>query len=262
MGLRVFYEDGTSMSRHNLSVKYQEDINKICEKLTIPGIDIIAIFIYLNNGQLDWLSNCPAAASEYATSGLYRGDILQQRQFRQGNRVIFTDEYKEADHMQSRIAELMTKNDFYRIYCISRFCSDCSLLFATNRKGGQESNPQQFYKETIDEFEDFCCYLTTKTLPMFYENLPTLKNTRFASDERYRELVIKNRNDPPTEKLTTGEIDVLYWAAQGKTSEETGMLLGLTKNSLDTYRKRAIAKLNAANITHAVYIASLYGLIA
>mgnify|MGYP001253425383 CR=1 FL=1 len=97
---------------------------------------------------------------------------------------------------------------------------------------------------------------------MFLENLPTLKNTRFATDERYREVIIKNRNDPPKEKLTTGEVDFLYWAAQGKTSEETGIILGLTKNSLDTYRKRAIAKLNAANITHAVYTASLYGLIA
>ena len=180
--------------------------------------------------------------------GLYRADLLQQRQFRRGNRVIFNDEYHDIDALQSRINAGREKHGFYRIYCLSRFCNDCSLLFAANRKDTAEANPEQFYQNSINAFENFCCYLIDKTLPMFIENLPILQNTRFATDKRYRNTVIKNRNDPPKEKLSTGEIDTLYWAAQGKTSEETAILLDLSKHSLDTYRKCAIAKLNATNI--------------
>ena len=98
-------------------------------------------------------------------------------------------------------------------------------------------------------------------MDIYIEYLPALAKSRFANDQRYRHLVLKSRSDPPEVKLTNSEIDVLYWAAQGKTSEETAMILGLTKHTLNTYRKRAIEKLNASNITHAIYLAQLYDLI-
>ena len=41
----------------------------------------------------------------------------------------------------------------------------------------------------------------------------------------------------------------------GKTSEETSFILGLTKHTVQTYRKKAIQKLNASNISHSISIA-------
>ncbi len=237
------------------TVKHKEKIMQLSANLDIPGIDLFAVFIYLHNGKFTWVSNFPEAADEYAQTGLYRADILQEKSFRKLNRVIYTEEYAELDPVQSKITKFMADRNFYRIYCLSRFCSDCSLLLCTNRFDEKESNPAEFYNKTVDAFENFSCYFINNAMDIFLEYLPELKKTRFGSDANFRNNVIKNRADPPTEKLSQGEIDVLYWAAQGKTAEETAILLGLTKHTLETYRKRATNKLNAANITHAVYLA-------
>lgn len=61
--------------------------------------------------------------------------------------------------------------------------------------------------------------------------------------------------------LYPSEVEALYWAARGKTAEETAMILKLKENTIATYRKDAIKKLNANNITNAVWIATNIGLI-
>ncbi|HEV2614170.1 MAG TPA: helix-turn-helix transcriptional regulator [Gammaproteobacteria bacterium] len=54
-------------------------------------------------------------------------------------------------------------------------------------------------------------------------------------------------------RLAKKEISCLYWAAQGKSSEETAILLHLSKNTVETYRKRIKTKLNCRNMAHAVH---------
>ncbi len=243
------------------TIKHKKQIMELAAELNIPGIDIFAIFIYLHNGKFTWISNCPEAAEEYAVTGLYRADITHTKSFRQFNRVIFSEEYIELDPIQSHITKIMAKYDFYRIYCLSRFCSDCSLLLCTNRLNSKEKEPQLFYEKTVTAFENVCCSFIDKSLNIFLEYLPELEKTRFGTDAFFRHNVITNRADPPREILTTSEINVIYWAAQGKTAEETSLLLGLTKHTLETYRKSAIRKLNANNLTHAVYLAQQHGII-
>ena len=62
-------------------------------------------------------------------------------------------------------------------------------------------------------------------------------------------------------KLYACEIEVLYWTAQGKTSYETSLILGLTQHTVNSYRKNAIFKLEANNVVHAVYKAYFEGII-
>lgn len=62
--------------------------------------------------------------------------------------------------------------------------------------------------------------------------------------------------------LTPREIDCLYWAAKGKTAIETAELLSLKDETVRKYTKTAIAKLSAANKTHAVCIAHQLGYLA
>lgn len=57
------------------------------------------------------------------------------------------------------------------------------------------------------------------------------------------------------------EVEVLYWAAFGKTAGETAIILSLSENTVLSYRKEAIKKLNASNITNAVWLATHIGLI-
>jgi LuxR family quorum sensing-dependent transcriptional regulator len=59
----------------------------------------------------------------------------------------------------------------------------------------------------------------------------------------------------PEPKLRDREIDVLSWAAKGKTADETAVILGLGRETVTTHLARACKRLGAANKTHAVAIA-------
>lgn len=59
----------------------------------------------------------------------------------------------------------------------------------------------------------------------------------------------------PEPKLRDREIDVLSWAAKGKTADETAVILGLGRETVTTHMARACRRLGAANKTHAVAMA-------
>jgi len=62
--------------------------------------------------------------------------------------------------------------------------------------------------------------------------------------------------------LSPRELDCLYWAAQGKTSNETAEMLQLQIGTVRKYIKMATAKLNANSKTQAVCIAHQLGYLA
>lgn len=61
--------------------------------------------------------------------------------------------------------------------------------------------------------------------------------------------------------LTPREIEVLTWAARGKTAWEIGEILGIAKRTVDEHTQSASRKLGAANRTQAVAIALREGVI-
>jgi DNA-binding CsgD family transcriptional regulator len=63
------------------------------------------------------------------------------------------------------------------------------------------------------------------------------------------------------EPLTQREVEVLEGAARGETAEQTGARVYLAGETVKGYRKRAVAKLDAANITHAVVLAAVQGIL-
>ena len=69
------------------------------------------------------------------------------------------------------------------------------------------------------------------------------------------------RADPPAYKLTGRECEVLTWAARGKSAEEIGEILNITKRTVDAHVQNAILKLGASNRTHAVAVALRAGIL-
>lgn len=55
--------------------------------------------------------------------------------------------------------------------------------------------------------------------------------------------------------LTSREVEVLTWAAQGKSAWEIGEILDSAKRTVDEHVQTAVRKLGAVNRTHAVAIA-------
>lgn len=74
------------------------------------------------------------------------------------------------------------------------------------------------------------------------------------------------QNSPDTtfsrkNSLSHRECEVLRWAAEGKTSYEIGIILGLTERTINFHIARSIMKLGASNKTNAVVKAMQRGLI-
>lgn len=62
-------------------------------------------------------------------------------------------------------------------------------------------------------------------------------------------------------RLTDREREVITWAARGKTTHDTGMILSISPDTVEGYTKAAIKKLKAGNKAHAVAKAIHLGLI-
>jgi DNA-binding CsgD family transcriptional regulator len=85
-----------------------------------------------------------------------------------------------------------------------------------------------------------------------------------AASAMYNRLQNKAAEQQPTMNkplLTPRELECLKWARAGKTGWETSMILGISQATATFHIKNAIAKLEAANKTHAVVCAVERGLI-
>ena len=66
----------------------------------------------------------------------------------------------------------------------------------------------------------------------------------------------------PIQPLTDRQIEVLSWAAEGKTDQEIAMILGLSDHTIDKYMRQVREALGAVNRTAAIVVAMRRGLIA
>lgn len=73
--------------------------------------------------------------------------------------------------------------------------------------------------------------------------------------------ILSNRKHEIFRPLTERELICLFWAAEGKTSGEIAIILGLTERTVRFRLDAVIQKLGASNRAHAVVIASMTGLI-
>jgi DNA-binding response OmpR family regulator len=82
------------------------------------------------------------------------------------------------------------------------------------------------------------------TKPIDFEMLAAIINARLAG-------VARSELWPKAIALNEREVEVLTWAARGKTSTEIGQILGLTKRTVDFHIDNAREKLGAATRTEA-----------
>lgn len=76
---------------------------------------------------------------------------------------------------------------------------------------------------------------------------------------RYQELQEAHKDSPP--ELTEREVEVLHWAAQGKSNNDIADILSISAHTVDTLLRRVFAKLNVTNRIAAVLKGIGFGLI-
>jgi DNA-binding CsgD family transcriptional regulator len=87
------------------------------------------------------------------------------------------------------------------------------------------------------------------------EQLDRLRKLLDGAVESIWEMVKIAEGETAKHSLTPRELEVLEWAAQGKTAREIGKILMITKRTVDEHIQTAVRKLGAANKSHAVAVA-------
>lgn len=151
------------------------------------------------------------------------------------------------------------KFQLFRTFYITRSALECRLVFGAIHKR-QIINPEHLYKNTIGNFENFCIDFLDNSIETIKLNNPNYARSIILNDKYYRRSVIKGLYEQEN-KLTEREIECLYWAAHGKSSEETASILKIKKTTIDEHKRNIKKKLNSSNLAQAVYEAIKRGYI-
>lgn len=75
------------------------------------------------------------------------------------------------------------------------------------------------------------------------------------------EMADRTGNGNPVDPLSERERECLFWVAEGKTTEEVALIVGVSTNTANRYVAQAIQKLSAANRSKAVATAIRRGIL-
>lgn len=246
------------------TVRYKSVIEPFAKKLLDKcGFDKFAILIRYNNKKY-WLSNTyDDLAIPHDIYQLSQLDLSNIESTYQGKTHFFPTyeiQHPIYDLYQHLIQDFY---HFFTIYVLTRICHECHiLLFA-----GATSHPSSFeeckriYRNTHDDFENFVIEVLDHLIYTFLLTSPNIKLSRIYNDANFRKMIIKGQYNENFVKLTEQEIQCLHWASLGKTAEDSSTILQISPYTVRQHLKDAITKLNAANITNAVYKANLLHLI-
>ena len=241
-----------------LSLKYQDQITTLCNELQrATNIPYFVSYIIFNNGQLFVLSNLFDMLPAYYTEGLHKEDFSIEKEHTADVSYYLCDRTPSISENFKTLLE--QKYTLHRAYYIVRNCPECQFVF-----GAIKNNPiedyQRLYTKTLPAFEKFCCYFINNVVDIIKHHNPTYKASLVLNDADYRKRIIQTP-DAFSETPTAREIECLCYAAYGKSSEETAQILGISKMTVEGYRNDVKRKLNAENITQAVFEAVKHGYI-
>src|SRR6185312_1189564 len=210
-----------------LSLAHRDRIDRLCKVLTNIGLKHFVGYIVFNNGQTFVLSSMFHMLEPYYIDGYYKEDFSFKREITESVSHYLCDTTQSVsatfqDALENRFS-------IFRAYYIVRNCPECQFVFGAI-KDTRIDNYKHTYKATLNSFEDFCCAFIDSMIDIIKQHNPTYTSSIVLNDKYYRRKIIKS-SSTQDEKLTAREIDCLYWAANGKSSEETAMILGINKNT-------------------------------
>lgn len=187
---------------------------------------------------------------------------------------ILTSSLMETPGSTCVIDAALALNIYDSIALIEPGPSSCEFyLFGSSNKN---SNMLNFYLNNLDLLKKFTYYfhdmaekmiakhtmdkfkspLILQGIPHPQHGLPQPEATD-ANLFHPRYPLFNNR----AEFLTKREIECIYWLSQGKSSEEIGIILNLSKRTIETHILHAKKKLNCYKTTQLIYLAQKQALI-
>lgn len=238
-----------------VSIIHKEQIEAACQILPkINGMKHFVCYIVFNNGQTFVLSNIFHMLIPYYVEEYYKQDYSFRREIT-----------SEVTHYLCNKTETVSANfsdclesrfSVYRAFYIVRNSPECQFVFGCIPEK-KPDNYDEYYKLTLNKFEDFCCDFLEKNLDIIKLYNPLYANSIVLNDKYYRNRLIKGSSS--REKLTAKEIETLHWIAYGKSAEETAIIMSTTPANINFYRNQVKKKLDCANIAQSVFEGVRYG---
>lgn len=239
-----------------ISLAQKTKLERVCKKLLDKcNMEYFVCYIIFNNNQKFVLSNMFHMLIPYYCDKLYTEDFSCSDKIISGNDYYLCN---QVDSVSKNLqAQLENRFSIHRGYYTIKRCPECIFIFGAI-KSTKIDDSEIFYKKTHVNFNNFCVYFLDEFEELIKFNNPAYKNAIVLNDKHYRKnIIVNNKNN--FKMLTKREVDILFWAAQGKTSNETSIILGISQSTVDDYRKSAINKLDCSNITHTVFEAVKLG---
>ncbi len=261
-------EDGTicvNLNDYNElsdSIRFRAKIDHLTEKLNCPKeISNFSISMLFHGGQRYYISNLYLWAIPYRTEGLYRGDVDHDRSIYNGKEFFIQRDIK-YDAMQIPIIQIL--EDRYRLsttFAMIRQCDECDLIVEAYHSE-KIADPQKFYYQVRDPFEQFICLFLDAMLPEIKTALPNQKWLALFNDREFRNNVIMRKAVKKTlTQLTPRELQCLTMISKGMTIKKISEYLHLSSETVNTHAKSIRTKMNCVNITEAVSKAFRLGLL-
>jgi DNA-binding CsgD family transcriptional regulator len=104
-----------------------------------------------------------------------------------------------------------------------------------------------------------CAFFSASSLGRIRRNL--VPAAQFRSAYLLSEMTDSEAGATPADPLSDRERECLFWVAEGKTTDDVALIVGVSANTANRYIAHAIRKLSAANRAKAVAIAIRRGIL-
>lgn len=236
------------------TVKYRLRVQSSCENLkNLCGFDKFVIAI-LHGNQKIWLSNISSdMAISYHIYQLYHLDtsISAENYSHQEYLIPSIQLIHPVDHLYRKFIQEMYH--FYTLYILVRECFEATILIYAGSSVPLLDNLEKIYQTTHKILENFAIGFLDDNIEIFSESSSPLKNLCFYQDKYFRKNVLQRKIIEDIKPLTSQEMISLHWAGYGKTAIEISLIMNISPHTVRQHLKSAIEKLNASNITHAVF---------
>lgn len=238
------------------SIKYRNQIDTLCSQLKkLTSLDYFVVYLLFKNGKRFVLSNMYHILEDYYLESYYKQDYSISDTLISNRSHYICD---QVNSVSPQFQDILTnKFNVHRTFYTIRNTEECTFVFggATKNKIADSS---LLYKKCKDKFDDFCVNFIRDSQRLIIDHNSELKNAIILNDRAHLIRCIKNPSEIYNE-LSTREIECITWAAKGKTSLETALILNISSETVNKYRRSVIKKLDCTNLCHAVYKAVCYG---
>ncbi len=226
----------------------------------IPDFKEMSMEILLNTNKYLYISSAEEISNQLNLDQMLSLVDFEKMSLSMPDSFISYHNENPASEVENELDKLYKLSNIHRCYSILRKNDYCKLKFTLSLRM-PVNNSSFVYRSTIKNFELCCIHLFKMKLPFILSKLPELEYLPLAKDGDVIRKLLLDYYNIKYKKLTKSEVKVLTLAGAGFSTEKLAQMLNLSYHTVTTYRKRILQKLRAKNMTHAVKIALLEGLI-